>query len=380
MRFDWTAEDVRIHEHFREAGRTLLGASHGVTPESPVRRQDWERLGNCGMLGLCVPKDFGGWSLNALQTAHAIEGFALTCLNNGITFSACAHLLACVRPVLDHGNESLRVEVLSELAAGKRVGANAITETEAGSDVFAMGSMAERREDGYVLCGEKSFVTNGPDADEILVYAKTNPKLGDLGVSAFLVPGSAAGLSRSEDLRRAGLHGARACAIRFAEVYVPSYRRLGQEGDGARIFRESMAWERSCLFALYLGTMERTLTACLSFARSRKQFRKAIGRNQSISSVIVDMKGRLEASRLMLYQACWRKDCGHDALLDISLAKLMIADSALQTSLEAVQIFGSRGYLVESGLEQLVRDTLPAKMFSGTSEIMHDVAAAELGL
>src|SRR5690606_1039592 len=93
MRFDWTAEDVRIHEHFREAGRTLLGASHGVTPESPVRRQDWERLGNCGMLGLCVPKDFGGWSLNALQTAHAIEGFALTCLNNGITFSACAHLL-----------------------------------------------------------------------------------------------------------------------------------------------------------------------------------------------------------------------------------------------------------------------------------------------
>jgi alkylation response protein AidB-like acyl-CoA dehydrogenase len=368
--------DGALYDEIVSFGREELGAEEGVAPG----RRRWRRCGERGLLGLCLPERFGGRGLQAASTARALEALGYAHRDMGLTFALSAHLFACALPIALDGGAALQAEVLPGLASGALVGAHAITESDAGSDVFALRTTARREGSVYVLDGVKSFVTNGPVADVCLVYAKTDPQAGPLGISAFAVAAETPGLRRGEAYAKMGLDSAPVGALHLEGCRVPEARRLGAEGAGAAIFKRSMMWERTCLFAGYLGMMERQLETAVAYATSRRQFRKAIAKFQAVSHKIAGMKLRLESARLLLYRACWRLDRGDSAMLDVALAKLAVSEAVVQSGLDLLQLHGGLGYTVDLGLEQELRDALPATIFSGTSEIQRDLIAAELGL
>jgi len=379
MDFDWSDTDEQLYQAARAFAESRLRVVGSCTPP-PFSLERFRLCGEFGLLGLSVPKDLDGMGLGALSTAHVIEGFAHGARDPGLVFAACAHLFACVMPIAEHGRDALKAHLVPRLCRGELVGSNAITEAEAGSDVFALKTQATRDGDSYVLNGTKTYVTNGPLADVILVYAVTNPKHGYLGISAFAVESTMPGVVRGEPFQKIGLHDSAIGQIYFQDCRVPAANLLGTEGGGAAVFNASMHWERACLFALYLGAMDDELATTIDYARLRKQAGKSIGKYEAVSHRIVDMKLRLEAARLLLYRACWRFDAGKDAHLDISLSKLAVSEAAVSSAMDAVRIHGGLGVIAEVGIESHLRDAIPGLIFSGTSEIQRNLVAARLGL
>ena len=381
MAFSSSAEQQRLYAAAREFAERRVNPAIGNRDGTPYfGRQEWRLCGEIGLLGSCVPERYGGHGHDALTVAWIVEGFARGCTDAGLVFAACAHLFACATPIADFANETLKERVLSRLACGELVGANAITEADAGSDVFSLRTRAVRDGARYLLTGSKSYVTNGPVADCFVVYASTEPTHGYLGISAFLVEGDAPGLTRGEHFDKVGLNGAPVCELRFDQCVVDEANRIGAEGEGAAIFRSAMEWERACLFALYLGVMDRQLEEVVAFAKGRRQFGKAIGRHQAIAHRAADMKLRLDAGRLLLHRACWMKSQGLDCSLETSMAKLAISEGAVSSGLDAIQIFAGLGIKSETGVATALNDALPSTIFSGTSEIQRDLVARGLGL
>ncbi|MFE8598035.1 acyl-CoA dehydrogenase family protein [Archangium violaceum] len=379
MDFSWTSEQVELYERALAFARAKLVEDTRRTEEG-LPREPWQRCGEFGFLGLPVPERHGGLGLDTLTTARVMEALGRGCTDTGLVFSVGAHLFACVLPILESGDDEQKARYLPRLCSGEWVGANAISEPEAGSDVFAVKTRAVREGDSYVLDGGKSYVTNGPSADVFLVYAVTNPAHGYMGLSAFLVEKGTPGLSVGRPFEKMGLSTSPTSPIYLEGCRVPASARLGAEGQGAPLFKRSMQWERACLFAAYVGVMERMLEQTVDFARQRKQFKRPIGKNQAISHRLADMKQRLESSRLLLYRACWRMDRGEEAAMEVSLAKLAISEAAVQCGLDAIQIHGGMGYMTETGIERVLRDAIPSTIFSGTSEIQRDIIASHLGL
>jgi L-prolyl-PCP dehydrogenase len=381
MQFSSSAEQDRLYEEAREFALASVNSAvraRGATPY--FSEQEWRLCGELGLLGSSVPGQYGGRGHDALTVAKIVEGFAKGCSDTGLVFSACAHLFAVAMPIAEHGDDELKERVLPRLASGEWVGANAITEAEAGSDVFSLQTRAVRDGSRYLLTGTKTFVTNGPVADCFLVYASTEPAHGYLGISAFVVDCDAPGLTRGEHFDKIGLTGAPVCEVRLEDCPVDVSSRLGEEGSGAEIFHSSMSWERACLFAQYLGVMDRQLDEVVAFAKERRQFGKALGRHQAIAHRAADMKLRLDAGRLLLHRACWMKSQGEECGLEISLAKLAISEAAVQSGLDAIQIFGALGIKAETNVATALTDAIPSTIFSGTSEIQRDLIARGLGL
>ncbi len=381
MEFSWTNEQEEFYTQALSFARTKLNNNlleRETSHQFPM--EEWHLCGDFGLLGLCVPEEYGGAGLSALTTSHVIEAFGRGCQDGGLVFSTSAHLFACVMPILEHANKEIKKEIVPLLASGKWIGANAITETEAGSDVFALKTKAERQGDEFILTGSKSYVTNGPVADVFVVYATTNPAHGHMGVSGFIVKKDTPGLVIGKPFSKMGLVSSPICQIYLDECRVPIKYKLGTEGQGGAIFKESMLWERACLFAGYVGLMERQLEQAIDYAKDRRQFRKPIGKNQAISHRIVNMKLRLESAKLLLYRACWLMDQGKDAVLDISMAKIAISEAAIQSGLDLIQIYGGNGFMTENQIERGLRDAIPSTIFSGTSEIQRDLIAIRLGL
>jgi alkylation response protein AidB-like acyl-CoA dehydrogenase len=381
MDFSWTAEQDRVYREAREL------AEHRVNPALSDRaagerfgEREWRLCAEAGLLGASIAEPYGGRGLDALTAACLVEGFARGCADTGLVFAACAHLFACAMPIAEHGGEALKARVLPRLARGDWVGANAITEAGAGSDVFALQARAVRNGAGYRLSGTKSWVTNGPVADCFVVYASTEPAHGYLGISAFVVAGDAAGVHRGEAFDKTGLSGALACEVRLEDCAVGEEDRLGPEGAGAEVFRGSMEWERACLFAQYVGVMDRQLADVIAFAKHRRQNGRALGRHQAVAHRIADMKLRLDAARLLLHRACWAKAQGRESMLEVSLAKLAVSEAAVRSGLDAIQIHGGEGIKTCTGVADALADAIPARIFSGTSEIQRDLVARGLGL
>jgi L-prolyl-PCP dehydrogenase len=376
-----TAEQDRLYEDARQFAaqriNPVIGSRAG---QSYFGEDEWRLCGESGFLGCCVPEQYGGAGHDALTVARIVEGFAKGCSDTGLVFSACAHVFAVAMPIAEHGSDELKARVLPRLASGDWVGANAITEAEAGSDVFALQANAVRDGDRYRLTGAKTFVTNGPVADCFLVYASTEPTHGYLGITAFVVDGDTPGLARGDHFDKVGLTGAPVCEVRLDGCPVNASNRVGEEGAGATVFQSSMAWERACLFAQYLGVMDRQLDDVVAFAKQRRQFGRSLGRHQAVAHRVADMKLRLDAGRLLLHRACWMKSQGQECGLEISLAKLAVSEAAVQSGLDAIQIFGALGVRTESNVATALGDAIPSTIFSGTSEIQRDLVARELGL
>lgn len=355
-------------------------AAHEVSADPDVVRIAWKAAASIGLTGLCLPAEHGGAGLGALDTALGLEAFGRSCPDTGLVFAIAAHQLSCALPVWEFGTAQARDRLLGGMAAGEVIAGNAMTEDDAGSDVGRIKTTATRSGDGYLIEGEKSFVSNAPIADVFVTYAVTNPSAGFLGVSAFAVPRDISGVTVSPPLSKMGLHGCLAARVRFDRCVVPAPFLLGAEGSGAAIFQRSMAWERSCLFAAYLGLMERQIEECVRHATIRRQFGRKIAGFQAVSHRIARMRQRLESARLLLYRACWLLDTGREHVSAVAMAKTAVSEATVANSLDAMQLFGACGYLTDTGIEQQLRDCLPTTIFSGTTEIQLELIAREAGL
>lgn len=378
MEFGWSTAQRAAYDETRER---VAKAFDGTGDSTRLyERETWLRLGRMGLLGLCADAEYGGGGLGALDTALRVEAFGRGCTDTGLVFAACAHLFACVVPVSIYAGDGVRKRLLPGMCSGELVAGNAMTEAGAGSDVSRLAVTAVEAPGGYRLSGEKTFVTNGPVADVFVTYATTDPRAGHLGITAFLIDRDTPGLTVSAPLDKMGLVSAPAGRVSLDDCFVPSERVLGVPGQGAAIFQHSMRWERACLFAGYVGLLDRLLEQCVQHATSRRQFGRRIGEFQAVANRVVEMKLRTESARLLLYRACWELDNGSDAELSIALSKLAISEGAVASALDAVRLFGGQGYLRDAGIETMLRDSVPSTIFSGTSDVQRLLAARELGL
>lgn len=381
MDFDWSPQQQSAQRAVRDAIRDAFGESTDRrVQESFFTRDEWRTLGDLGLLGLCLPVEYGGGGLGALETAGLVEAFGRACDRTGLVFAASAHLFACAVPIAEFASDALRKRLLPGLASGELVAGNAMTETDAGSDVSHLATIAERTHGGWLLNGEKSFVSNGPAADVFVTYATTDPAAGHLGVTGFVVERGTPGLSVGEPFDKLGLAACPAGGVTFEHCFVPEENVLGGEGTGGAVFQHSMGWERACLFAGYLGLMDRLIEQCVDHVRSRRQFGRRLADFQVVANRLVEMKMRAESARLLLYRACWSMDQGTDSVLQVALSKLAVSEGALAAALDAMQVFGARGYRSEYGVATYLRDTIPSTIFSGTSDIQRLLIAKEMGL
>ncbi|MEZ0095347.1 acyl-CoA dehydrogenase family protein [Streptacidiphilus sp. EB129] len=379
VEFGWSNDQENRYHEALDATRAAFPAD-AVRESTYYTRKDWLQLGEIGMLGACLPTEFGGRGLGALDTARVVEAVGRGCPDTGLVFGAAAHTFACAMPIAAFASPAVKEQLLPELASGRLIAGNAMTEPEAGSDSSKLGLRTKPVSGGYLLNGTKSFVSNGPAADVYVAYGTTDPRAGFLGVTGIVVDRDTPGLSVSEPMAKMGLNSCPAGSITFTDCFVPDDRVLGGPGQGAAIFQHSMGWERACLFALYVGLLDRLVEQCVEFARERRQFGRRIAEFQSVANRIVDMKLRLESGRLLLYRACWEMDQGYPAVLAIALSKLAVSEGVLASATDAVRTFGGRGYLSADGIETVLRDAVPSTLFSGTSDIQRQLIAKEIGL
>jgi alkylation response protein AidB-like acyl-CoA dehydrogenase len=340
----------------------------------------WKKCAEFGIQGSAFPEQYGGLNTDIFSTMLLMEGLGYGCKDSGLIFAINGQMWTVQMPILRFGTDEQKERYLPRLCSGELIGANGVTEPNAGSDAFSMTTTAKLDGDHYVLNGTKTFCTSAPVADVFMVFATVDKRKGFMGVTAFLVEKGFPGFRVGRDIEKMGLRTAPMAELILEDCKVPVENRLGKEGNGAAIFEDTVEWERGCILASLLGGMERQLEQCIKYSKERKQFGKSIGKYQSIANKIVDMKVRMETARLLLYKVAWTKQARGKAALDAALAKLYLSESWVQSCLDAVQIHGGYGYTTEYEVERDLRDAIGGTLYSGTSEIQRNIIARYLGL
>ena len=381
MDFSWTEEQLELKE-------AAAAFARGELNEDLIERdkrgefslENWRKCADFGLQGLPFPEEYGGAGADILTTILTMEGLGYGCRDNGLIFALNAQMWSVQHPIATFGTEDQKQKFLPGLCQGKLIGAHGMTEPGSGSDAYSLRTRAEKRDGGYVLNGTKMFVTNAPHADLAVVFATTNPDLGQWGVTAFLVEKGTPGFEVSRDMEKMGLRTAPMGELILQDCYIPEENRLGPEGAGASVFSNSMEWERSSILATNVGAMQRQLENCVRYARERQQFGQPIGKFQSVSNRIADMKVRLETAKLILYQVAWLKSTGKSAVLEAAIAKLYLSECFVQSSQDAIRVHGGYGYTTEFEVERDLRDSIGGTLYSGTSDIQRMIIANWLGL
>ncbi|MBI4259023.1 MAG: acyl-CoA dehydrogenase family protein [Actinobacteria bacterium] len=280
--------------------------------ESEFWREGWDRCGRYGIQGLPAPEEHGGGGADVLTTMVGLEALGYGCPDGGLVFSINAHMWSALVPVWKHGSAEQRRRWLPGLASGELIGIHAITEPEAGSDAFAMTSRARRDGEGWVIDARKTFISNAPVADLLIVFARTSEGTGPIGLTPFLVEGGSAGVS-VRPLEKMGLRTSPMGEVALDGVRVGDDAVLGREGKGARVFQTSMDWERALIMSAQVGAMQRVTERSIAYAKERRQFGQAIGKFEAVAFRIADMKMRLDAARALLFRAGSVMDAGRDA-------------------------------------------------------------------
>lgn len=382
MDFTFTSEQKLLRDSIVKFARGEL--NHDVIERDRAQtfsRELWRQCAAVGLLGLPVPEEYGGSGADPLSCAIALEALGYGCRDGGLVFSICAHVLACVVPVWQHGSAAQKERYLRGLCDGTLVGAHAITEPDSGSDTFAMRLRAERVGSGWRLNGSKTFISNGPVADVVVLFAVTDPDKGfHGGVTGFLVERGVAGFSSGQKFAKMGLRTSPVGELVFQDVLVPDEAVLGAVGGGASVFGTAMDWERSLLVAAHVGTIERLLETSITYARTRSQFGQTIGKFQAVAHKIADMKVQLEAARLLVYRTASRLTTTGSISLDAAITKLFVSESLVRASLDAVQLHGGYGFMEEYEVERALRDAIGSTLYSGTSEMQRNIIGRWLGL
>ncbi|MGI0133079.1 MAG: acyl-CoA dehydrogenase family protein [Thermoplasmata archaeon] len=354
-----------------------------ITPIAErMDREDWfprelfHRLGEDGFLGITLPTDHGGLGQGYLAQAMVLEEVAR--VSPALALSLGAHSNLCADNLARNGTDGQRARYLPGLADGTRIGALGLTEPNAGSDAVSIRTRAERHGSSYRLNGSKQFITNGPIADTLLVYAKTDPSKGAHGISAFVVEKESAGFSVSRSLDKMGMRGSPTGELAFKDCEVPRENLVGPEDGGVAVMMSGLNVERAVLAAIPLGIMAECLELSLAYARQREQFGKRIGQFQLIQEKLANMHAMLEASRLLVFAALDSVQRDTRTARASATALTFASEASTRVALDAIQIYGGYGYIRDYPLERFARDAKLLEIGAGTSEIRRLLVAREL--
>jgi isovaleryl-CoA dehydrogenase len=336
----------------------------------------WRKFGDMGLLGITVPEEDGGSGMGYLAHCIAMEEISRASASVGLSYGAHSNL--CVNQLKINASAEQKAKYLPKLISGEHVGALAMSEPGAGSDVVSMKLRARQEGDKYILNGNKMWITNGPDADVLVVYAKTDPEAGSKGITAFIIEKGMPGFSTAQKLDKLGMRGSNTCELVFQDCEVPAENVLGEEGKGVRVLMSGLDFERTVLAAGPIGIMQAAMDVVVPYIHERKQFDQSIGEFQLVQGKIADMYTTLNACRAYLYAVAAACDRGQTSRKDAAGVILYCAEKATQVALDAIQLLGGNGYINEYPTGRLLRDAKLYEIGAGTSEIRRMLIGREL--
>jgi len=336
----------------------------------------WKKMGDLGVLGVTADEAYGGANMGYAEHVVAMEEISRASASVGLSYGAHSNL--AVNQIQLNGNEDQKQRYLPKLISGDHVGALAMSEPDAGSDVVGMKLRADKKGDRYILNGSKMWITNGPDADTLIVYAKTDPKAGPKGITAFVIEKGLKGFSTAQKLDKLGMRGSNTCELVFDNCEVPAENVLGNEGGGVNILMSGLDYERAVLAAGPLGIMQACMDVVLPYVHDRKQFGEPIGTFQLMQGKLADMYTTMNAAKAYVYAVAKACDAGKQSRKDAAGAILYAAEKATWMASEAIQCLGGMGYMNESPTGRLWRDAKLYEIGAGTSEIRRWLIGREL--
>jgi len=374
--FALTPEQIGLRDTARKFARTEMLPKaaacdrDGRFPEE-IYRKAWE----LGLMNLNIPPEYGGTGLGLLDQCLIVEELAHAC--GGMTTTIMANCLA-LEPVLLGGSPEQRTRVLAPFCASYQLASFCLTEPSGGSDAGALKTRAIKEGDGYRLTGQKCFITNAPQASLYTVFATVDPAQGHRGITAFLVPRSAAGVSIGKEEEKMGQRASSTATVLFEDVHVPAADRIGAEGEGFNLAMRTLDQTRTPIGAMSTGIAQAALEYAAEYATKRQSFGKPIAEHQAIQIKLANMAQDVHAARLLVWHAAWAIDQGSRGTLESSIAKCFASDAAMRVADEAIQVFGGYGYMRDYPVEKLLRDAKLAQIYEGSNEIQRIVIAREL--
>ncbi|KXF90637.1 isovaleryl-CoA dehydrogenase [Phaeobacter inhibens] len=377
MTFD-LGEDVNalrdmVHRWAQERVRPM---AQEIDQKNEFPAELWQEMGELGLLGITVPEEFGGAGMSYLAHTVAVEEIARASASVSLSYGAHSNL--CVNQIKLNGNAEQKAKYLPRLVSGEHVGALAMSEAGAGSDVVSMSLRAEKRNDHYRLNGNKYWITNGPDADTLVVYAKTDPDAGSKGMTAFLIEKEMKGFSTSQHFDKLGMRGSNTAELVFEDVEVPFENVLGEEGKGVRVLMSGLDYERVVLAGIGTGIMAACMDEMMPYMKERKQFGQPIGNFQLMQGKIADMYTAMNTARAYVYEVAKACDKGTVTRQDAAACCLYASEVAMTQAHQAVQAFGGAGYLSDNPVGRIFRDAKLMEIGAGTSEIRRMLIGREL--
>ncbi len=360
----------------RWAGDNLAPRAAQIDETNEAPKDLWPQMGELGLLGITADPDFGGTGMGYLAHVVATEEISRASASVGLSYGAHSNL--CVNQINRWGNTEQKTRYLPKLCSGEHFGALAMSEPGSGSDVVSMKLKAEKRNDRFILNGNKMWITNGPDAETLVVYAKTDPEAGSRGITAFLIEKSMTGFSTAQKLDKLGMRGSNTCELVFEDCEVPYENVLGEEGQGVKILMSGLDYERVVLAGGPLGIMAACMDVVVPYSHERKQFGKSIGEFQLMQGKLADMYTTMNACRAYVYSVAAACDRGETTRKDSAGCILYAAEKATWCALEAIQALGGNGYINEYPTGRLLRDAKLYEIGAGTSEIRRMLIGREM--
>lgn len=376
MELKFTEEQIMMRNMVRDFAKTEIEPNIEKMEKGEFPREILKKMAALGLMGITIPEKYGGSEMDFTSYVIAIHELSKVSAVVGVILSV--HTSVGTNPILYFGNEEQKQKFIPKLAAGEYLGAFCLTEPSAGSDVGSMKSKAVKDGDHYKINGSKVFITNGGEADVYIVFASTDATQGSRGVSAFIVEKDTPGLIIGKDEHKMGLHGSRTVQLTFEDMKVPVENLLGQEGEGFKIALANLDVGRIGIAAQALGIAEAAFEAAVGYAKERVQFGKPIAAQQGVGFKLADMATAVEASKLLVYRAADLRTRGLASGKEASMAKLFASKTAVETSIEAVQVFGGYGYTEDYPVERYFRDAKVTEIYEGTSEIQRVVIGKHL--